>query len=84
MATITIPCEIGDIIYCPHHAAPIPAHLKVTQIRITQYGMIVDATNGRTGEDFIFPENAFGKRVFFEKEKEKAFEVAKAKYYGNN
>lgn len=77
MKIITIPCEVGDVIYYPVPSHPLPVRPVVTQIRITQYGMIVDAVNGRTGEEFHFPEIAFGRKVFFGEEKEKAFELAK-------
>ena len=80
MKTVTIPCEVGEIIYYPRRTAPIPAHLKVTQIRITQPGIIVDATNGRAGEEFHFTENDFGKKVFTVNEEAKAFTLAEKMY----
>lgn len=82
MTTIAIPCKVGDIIYYPTHAVPIAVRPRVTQIRITQYGVIVDAENPRTGETFCFPDSAFGKTVFTKKDKEKANELANAMYHG--
>lgn len=77
MKTITIPCAVGEVIYYPVPALPLPVRPVVTEVRITEYGIVVEATNSRTGETFYFPENAFGKTVFSEEEKEKAFELAK-------
>lgn len=85
MATITIPCEVGDIIYYPTKTFPLPIRPMVTQIRITQYGMIIDAVNNRTGEEFHFPEIDFGKKVFFGEEgKKESFEVAKRLHLNQN
>ena len=78
MKTIDVPCLADEIIWYPVEALPLPIRPLVTEVRITRYGVMVDAVNPRTGEKFTFPGSAFGKTVFAGDEgKMKAFEICK-------
>lgn len=76
MATINIPCVADEIIYYPARSHIFPIHLRVTEIRITRYGAIVEAINDRTEEIFRFPEIYFGETVFAGEEgRKQAYEI---------
>ena len=76
MATVNIPCMVDEIIYYPARSHIFPIHLRVTEVRITRSGALVEAINDRTGEIFLFPEIRFGKTVFAGEEGRKhAYEI---------
>lgn len=61
---ISVPADIGDIVYINLPNIQTPARRVVTQLRVTIHGICVTVKNARTGEQETHADTAFGKTIF--------------------